>query len=408
MIEEPFDACISREGTSSVKWDLRQEVFGKRDVLPLWIADMDIRCPQPIIEAFKKRVEHGVFGYTAKMDAFFDAIIGWEKRRHGWEVDKAWINTCPGIVSGINTAIQAFSQPGDKVIIQPPVYHPFYDAVVGNGRQLVFNPLKKESGRFTMDFEDLEKKIDDRTKILILCSPHNPVGRVWTRDELERLAKICLNKGVLILSDEIHQDIVFSPHSHIPLASLTADARGNPLPIGERTITFIAPSKTFNIAGLVTSGVIIPNRRLFAEFEYRIKANGIGIGNAFGVLGLEVAYNEGEEWLNRLLPYLEANIDYTLAFLETQAPQIKCVKPDGTFLLWLDCEGLGKDDSCLRNWFVEKASLGLDAGAVFGPGGEKHMRLNIGCPRSTLAEALNRLKTALSVEKPAREAYFTY
>ncbi|MDD8040482.1 MAG: PatB family C-S lyase [Thermotogota bacterium] len=408
MIEESFDTFISREGTSSVKWDLRQEVFGKRDVLPLWIADMDVRCPQPIIEAFKKRVDHGIFGYTGKTASFYDAIIGWEKRRHGWPVKREWISCCPGIVSGINTAIQAFSQPGDKVIIQPPVYHPFYDAVIGNGRQLVFNPLKKESGRFTIDFEDLEKKIDDRTKILILCSPHNPVGRVWTADELEKLAKICIRKDVIVLSDEIHQDIVYAPHRHIPIASLTTDAQGSPLPIGERTITFIAPSKTFNIAGLASSAVIIPNKRLFVEFEHRLNANGLGMGNVFGILGLEVAYNEGEEWLSRLLPYLEENIDFTLKALEESIPQIKSQKPDGTFLLWFDCETLGKDDLCLRNWFIEKASLGLDSGVVFGPGGEQHMRFNIGCPRRTLVEALDRLKTALAEEKPASGFHFTH
>jgi cystathionine beta-lyase len=394
--ESLFDGIIDRTGTSCFKWDFRRDVFGKEDIIPMWIADMDFMAPQVVIDAFKKRVEHGVYGYTGKCDGFFEAIIEWEKQRHGWEIERKWLATCPGVVSGINTCIQAFTHPGEKIIIQTPVYHPFFDAVVMNGRQLVLNPLKITNHRYEIDYEDLRQKIDKQTKMLIFCSPHNPVGRVWEYEELQKLAEICVENQIILISDEIHQDIVYKGHKHIPIASVDVSGNGMLLPIRDWTVTLTAPSKTFNIAGLLSSVAVIPNEKLRNAFEFRLSANGIGIGNIFGNLGLETAYRYGAPWLDELIDYLDENITFTLDYINSEIPSIKTFRPDGTFLLWLDCEAISKEDGALRRWFIEEAKVGLDCGTVFGPGGEHHMRMNVGCQRETLHRALEQIKKALS------------
>jgi cystathionine beta-lyase len=309
------------------------------------------------------------------------------KRRHDWDVKKEWISFSPGVVAGLTIAIETFSKPGDGVIVQPPVYFPFFDSVKGTKRKLVENPLKIENGRFTFDFEDLKSKIDENTKLLLLCNPQNPGGMVWTRSELEKLSAICLENGIMVISDEIHSDLIFNGHAHIPFATLSEEAAKN-------SVVCMAPSKTFNVAGLASSLVIIPDKNKHARYERALNIGHLGMGNIFGSVALEAAYTKGDEWLNQLMDYLWENYLFLEKLIRKNLPKVKVMKPEATYLIWLDFRAYGMNDEELMKFTVEKAKVGLNNGARFGTGGDGWLRLNIGCPRSVLEEGLERLKSA--------------
>lgn len=383
-----FDKIINRKGTSSVKWDYLDRVFGNSGVMPMWVADMDFEAPQPVIDAVVKRARHGVYGYTNRSDAFYASIAGWTEKRHGWHVERDWISACPGVVPAISLNILSFTEPGDKVLVQSPVYHPFFSSIEDNGRVIVNNRLKQEGGRYVMDYEDLDAKLGSGVKVMILCSPHNPVGRVWSREELTRVGELCVKHNVILISDEIHSDLIYSGNVHTPTASLSEE-------LAQRTVTCLAPSKTFNIAGLSTSIAIIPNRELHQKFNSTVKSIGIEMSNLFGITALEAAYTHGAEWLDQLLVYLEGNVDFLLDYFKSSIPRIKVYKPEGTYLMWLDCRELGMAQKDLVSFFIHKAQVGLNDGAAFGAGGEGFMRMNIACPRSVLEEGLRRIEKAV-------------
>jgi cystathionine beta-lyase len=362
---------------------------GLDDLVPLWIADMDFQAPSEVVEAIKERAAHPIYGYTETPEGYYNALINWMDKRHGWKgIEKDWILFTPGVVAGFSVAIQAFSQPGDKVVIQPPVYHNFKRQVLGTGRQLVENPLKIVNGQYRMDFKDLEQKIDDRTKMIILCSPHNPVGRVWTRDELEKLADICEKKDIIIVSDEIHHDLVLEDIKHTPTALLSEDAM-------QRTVTQVAPSKTFNLAGLINANSIIPNKKLREDYITQL-TKGSGHANIFGKIAHEAAYTKGEAWLEELLVYLRGNLKYLEEFLAEKLPDFKLYPLEGTYLAWIDCSSLDMNDEELNDFMLKKAKLWMDEGKQFGTGGSMFMRINIACPRSILEKALESLEKAVS------------
>jgi len=383
-----FDQVIDRRSTDSVKWACNERLFGDKDVISMWVADMDFGVPEPVIQAIRKRAEHGIYGYAMCSLSYCEAIINWMRKRHGWEIKQSWLAHSPGVVPALSMAVLAYTQPGDKIVIQSPVYRPFFSVVKNNGRQLVDNPLKFENNRYVMDLSDLEKQLDSRTKMLILCSPHNPVSRVWTRDELARLGEVCLKKNILIVSDEIHSDIVYPWAKHSPIASISEE-------LAQNTITCIAPSKTFNLAGLNTSVAIIPNPRLLDLFNHMLENLGLGGGNVFGMVGLEAAYRYGEEWLDQLLVYLQGTLEFLTNYVSDHIPQINIVKPEGTYLVWLDCRALGLDRAALKDLMLKRARVALEDGAIFGPGGEGFQRMNIACPRSVLEEALQRIERAV-------------
>lgn len=385
-----FDAYLDRRNTDSLKCDFCELEYGLKDIIPMWVADMDLPAPQPVVEAVKKRAEHPAYGYTLTPASYWESIIRWMKARHGWDVRREWLSKSPGVVPALNLCVQAFSRPGDKVVIQTPVYHPFFSAVENNGRRIIRNPLMVENGRYLMDTEDLEKKIDGRTRMLILCSPHNPVGRVWTKEEIERLGRICVRKDLIVVSDEIHGDLVFNGHKHVPAASVSPE-------LAERTITCLAPSKTFNLAGLSTSVVIASNPKLLGLFDTQAEKAGLTFGNTFGIVALEAAYTQGAEWLDQLLPYLEANIDLATAFFETRVPKIRFLRPEGTYLALLDCRVLGMNQEALDDFFLRKAGVLFDEGTIFGEELRGFERMNLACPRSTLREALERIERAVNV-----------
>lgn len=383
-----FDTVIDRLPTSSSKWSYRKQDTGVADVLPMWVADMDFASPPEVTEAIKARASHPIYGYTRPSDKYYEGLINWMKKRHGWSgIQREWIGFSPGVVAGFNFAIQAYSQPGDKVVLQPPVYYPMKNAVLNNGRQLVENPLKLVKGRYVMDYEDLEKKIDGRTKMIILCSPHNPVGRVWTKAELEQLVEVCEKKDILIISDEIHLDLVLGKIKHTCTATISEKAM-------QRTVTLLAPSKTFNLAGLSNSSTIIPNKKLRDAFMNLTQNHGIHNSNIFGMVAQEAAYAKGEAWLEELLTYLRGNLKYLEEFIKEKIPGLKVYPLEGTYLAWVDCTSLGLDDAALKEFMLKKAKLWFDEGTMFGSGGSMFMRINIACPRSTLKQALERLEKA--------------
>jgi cysteine-S-conjugate beta-lyase len=384
-----FDEIIPRSGTNCLKYDARKWMFNTNDVLPLWVADTDFRTPDFIVDAIKKRAEHEIYGYTFKPDSYFNAVIGWMKRRHNWEIKKEWISFSPGVVAGFTIAIETFSKPGDGVIVQPPVYFPFFDSVKGTKRKLIENPLKIENGRLTFDFDDLKSKIDKNTKLLLLCNPQNPGGMVFTRNELEELSAICIEHGVMVISDEIHSDLIFNLHTHIPFTTLSEEAAKN-------SVVCMAPSKTFNVAGLASSLVIIPDKTKHARYERTLNVGHLGMGNIFGLVAMEAAYNYGDEWLGQLLDYLWENYFFLEKFMKEHLPKVKVMKPEATYLIWLDFREYGLKDEELMQFTVEKAKVGLNNGGRFGTGGDGWMRLNIGCPRSLLKDGLERLREAFS------------
>lgn len=383
-----FDQIIDRRSTNSIKWSYLKKIYGDEDVLPMWVADMDFKSPNEVIKAMEERVKHGIFGYTDIPKSFYKSVVNWVKKRHGWNIDEEWIVFTPGVVTGLNLAVLSFSKKGDKIVLQPPIYPPFYTVIEKNEREVLNNPLKFNGTRYIMDIDDLEKDIDEDTKMLFLCSPHNPVGRVWNEEELKRLERVCLEKEILVVSDEIHGDIIYSGNKHIPIASISEDMAMN-------TITLMAPSKTFNIAGLHTSVAIIPNEEIRKEYKKTINLIGADTTNIFGLIGFEAAYSYGEEWLNELLIYLEGNLNFLMNYIEKNVPKIKAVRPEGTFLIWLDFRELGLSDEEIKNLMINKAKIGLNHGPTFGIGGSGFQRLNIGCPRSILEEGLLRIKNAI-------------
>lgn len=385
-----FDEVIDRTNNYSAKWMEMGSKFGKSDILPMWVADMDFKSPEPVINSITKRAEQGIYGYTTRPESYFDSIVDWMEKRHNWKPDRNLLIHSPGVVFSISLIVQEFTEPGDKIIVQPPVYYPFFSVIEKNNRAIIHNPLKIENGKYVMDFEDLERKIDEKVKMLILCSPHNPVGRVWSREELIILGEICKANNIRIVSDEIHADIVYKGCKHIPFASLCDKYTQN-------LITCIAPSKTFNLAGLQSSIVAFSNKRDYFRFHYLLDTLDIKRNSCFNVVATEMAYRFGEEWLNQLLEYLEGNLNFLLEYLKEKIPKIKAYKPEGTFLVWLDFRELGMNKDKLSEFMIKTAKVALDDGYWFGKEGEGFMRINIACPREILKEGLKRIEEAINV-----------
>lgn len=381
-----FDELIRREGSNCIKYDFRKDVFGREDVLPLWVADMDFKTPDFVIEAIRTRLDHEVLGYTYRPASYHEAILSWMLRRHGWTIQKEWISFSPGVVAGLTLAIESFSEPGDEVVLQPPVYQPFFDSIRMTRRKMVENPLKLVDGRYTFDLDDLKSKVTEKTKLLLLCNPQNPGGMVWTREELEALAAFCMEHGILVISDEIHSDLIFKGHRHIPFASLSEE-------VANHCVVCMAPSKTFNMAGLSTSFLVIPDKRLYAAYERTLRIPHLHMGNLFGTVALEAAYRKGDEWLEQLIAYLWSNYLFLEDFLKENLPAVKVMKPEATYLVWLDFSAYGLNDDQLNTRIIG-AGVGLNRGIQFGREGSGYMRMNIGCPRPLLAEALDRMADA--------------
>ena len=384
-----FDTVPNRRGTNCFKYDFAREMGMPEDVLPLWVADMDFPTAPAVLERLHALAEHGIFGYTGVKDAYFSAVHNWYAQRFSWETQRSWLVTTPGVVFAIAIAIRAFTQKGDAILIQQPVYYPFANKVTENDRQLVVNPLVLKNGRYEMDFADMERKIVDyHVKMLLLCSPHNPVGRVWTKEELLRVGEICQKHGVLVVSDEIHADFTYAGHTHRVFASLKSE-------FADFTITCTAPSKTFNLAGLQNSNIFIPNRQLRHAYKKELSACGCGGTNCMGMAACQAAYEAGADWLEQLKQYLAGNLAYIRQFLREKLPDIALIEPDGTYLVWLDLRKLGLTEQQQRQLIVQDAKLWLDTGTLFGQGGEGFERINIACPRTTIEQAMQRLERAV-------------
>jgi cystathionine beta-lyase len=385
-----FDEVINRENSSCIKYDLREEVFGRADVIPMWVADMDFRTPSFITEALASRLKHEILGYSYRPDAYYSSLTGWIEERHGWSVRREWIEFSPGVVPALNMCTLAFTSPEDEIIIQPPVYTPFHGAVADHGRKLVFNPLLETDKGWLMDIEGLRQLITPASRMLILSNPHNPVGRAWTREELIELAEICHEKKIVILSDEIHSDLILPESRHIPLASVSEKAAAI-------TVTCMAPSKTFNLAGLSTSSMIITDPVLMEKYRRTLVGLHLHLGNIFGNVASEAAYTYGQEWLDELMQYVQGNVDLVVDFCREYLPQIIPVRPEATYMIWLDCRAMGLSGQQLQQFFVEKAGVGMNEGSRFGPGGEGFMRMNLACPRSVVEKALRQIESAINL-----------
>lgn len=389
MVKYNFDEIIERHGSGAIKTDLLEERFGRADLLAAWVADMDFATPPFVMDALKQRLEHPILGYTAEPADYKPAIIDWERKLHGWDIEPEWISFIPGIVRGIGMVINVFTRPGDDVVIMPPVYHPFRIVPEENGRNVVNVPLIEDADHcYHMDFVVLEK-LDTKGGLLILSNPHNPGGRMWTADELRRLAEICKHKNLLVISDEIHADMALWGKSHVPFASVNEAAASN-------SITFCAPSKTFNIPGIVSSFAVVPDKAIRERFYSWLTANELGEGPIFSYIAAIAAYRHGKEWRDEMLRYVEDNIRFVEDYCARHLPGVKALRPDASFLVWLDCRGLGLNHDALIDLFVNKAHLALNDGAMFGKEGEGLMRLNVGTPRATLTQVLDRLATALA------------
>ena len=383
-----FDEIIDRRNTSCLKHDFAVERGYPADILPFWVADMDFRAPAPIVAALKARAEHGIFGYTQIKDDYFAVLRNWFRTRHAWDIERSELIITPGVVFAIATAIRAFTEPGDAVLIQQPVYYPFANMIRQNERTLVDNPLRLIEGRYQIDFEDFEQKIVEHgVKLFILCSPHNPVGRVWTRAELEQIAAVCLRHNVIVVADEIHEEFVRPGFRHIPFASLSEEAAAI-------TITCTSPSKTFNLAGLQISNIFIRNKELRRRFKDELSRTGCDEPNTLGLTGAKAAYEYGAEWLTGLLAYLEENTVRAKSFLTQHLPKVRLIEPEGTYLLWLDFSACGLSDKELNEKIIREANLWLDDGPIFGTGGSGFQRINIACPWSTLENGLEHLAKA--------------
>ncbi len=374
-----FDKTIDRRATNSYKWDSATE-----GVLPMWVADMDFRTAPAIIDALQKRVAHGIFGYTRVPDAYYDAVTSWFSRRHGWDIDREWIIYTSGVVPAVSAVIKALTVPGDKVIVQTPVYNCFFSSIRNNGCEIVSNPLRRTADTYEMDFDALERcAADPRAKVMLLCNPHNPAGRVWTPDELTRLGNICLRNGVTVVADEIHCELVYQGFKYTPFASLS-DA------FLHRSVTCVSPSKAFNIAGLQIANIVAFDNDLRSRIDKAININEVCDVNPFGVAATIAAYNEGEEWLNQLVDYLHGNYEAMAEFCRRELPEFPITRLEGTYLVWMDCSSLGMPSDALEHALLDDARLWLNAGTMYGAEGEGYMRWNIACPRSVMLDGLNR------------------
>lgn len=385
-----FDEIIDRRGTDSIKWSKKhlKENFGDEESIPMWIADMDFKVAEPIIEALTERVRHGIFGYGHKTDEFLEAVVNWHKKRNRWDIEKEWILFTPGIIPALNFVVETFCNPGDKVIIQSPVYFPFANIITNNGCHIANNPLILNNGKYEMNFCELERIAQDsRTKLMFLCSPHNPVGRVWTAEELQRLGEICIKNDVLIVSDEIHSDLIYLPNHHIPFGKISEEFKMN-------SIVCTSPSKTFNLAGLQISNIIIPNEKLRKELNHKLATINIDPGS-FASVAQIAAYNKGEEWLESLIIYLQDNLNFIDKFLKERIPRVKLIKPEGTYLAWLDFSNFNFTNIELQQLMQTKAKIALNDGYIFGAGGEHFQRINFACPRSILEKALKNIEKIL-------------
>jgi cystathionine beta-lyase len=378
-----FDQTINREGTNSTKHDGRRAMFGKNDVIPMWIADMDFAAPPAVTQALIQRAAHPIYGYTLFPDSLYDALIDWMQRRHGWHVQRDWIVMCPGVVPSLNAAVMALTQPGESIIIQPPVYFPFFSAATQTGRKLIQNPLHLENGRYTIDFDHLEQCAKE-AHLLLLCSPHNPVGRVWQSAELERLLEIAEKHRLIIFSDEIHADLVYPDNHHHALGIFSQHTA--------HIITAVAPSKTFNIPGLNLSALIIPDRSTRNAVTKVFNTLHVSASNPFSIIAFETAYREGKTWLEALLVYLRDTRDAVETFLTEHLPEIKVIKAEGTYLLWLDCRAMNMTDTQLKHFFIHQAGIGMNPGVQFGEEGSGFMRLNIGAPRQAVLQVLEKIR----------------
>jgi len=390
-MEYNFDEVIDRSGTCSVKWDNAEQFFKAKYILPMWVADMDFRSPQPVIDALKAVAERGIYGYTGAPDSYYESIAGWMKRRHGWDIKREWVAPATGVVPAIRLLVKAFTRPGDKVIVQKPVYYPFFDAIRDNGCEIVDNPLRLAGEQYVMDFEDLQEKARQGARMLILCSPHNPISRVWKAEELKALGDICLRHNILVISDEIHHDLVYRDYKHVCFHTVSEA-------FIEQSIVCTAGSKTFNLPGLRTSNIIIPNIEMKLRFQQIMRGSGMSAPNMFGLAATEAAYRYGDEWLDQLIDYLQGNIDYLKEFIKERIPGLNLIQPQGTYLLWLDFRGCGIKPELLGGFIRDVAKVGTEAGMMFGADAGFE-RMNIACPRSLLAEALRRIEAAVKAHK---------
>lgn len=385
-----FDKIVDRTGSGDLKHEVLAERYGRADLLPLWVADMDFETPKFITDALRRRLEHSLFGYTVEPKDYWPTVQKWIKDHHGWDVKREWLSYIPGIVKGIGMVINVFTKPDEKVIIQPPVYHPFRLTPEGNGREVVYNPLKENSdGSYSMDFDNLEEVADDKCKVLILSNPHNPAGIVWDKDTLARLAEFCYDHNILVISDEIHCDMALWGNTHVPFATASDKA-------AQSSITFGAPSKTFNIAGIVSSYSIIPNDEIRNRFYTWLAANELNEAPMFSPIATIAAFRNGEQWRKAMLHYVEQNILFMEEYCKTHLPKIKPLRPEASFLVWLDCRALGLNHEQLIDLFVNKAHLALNDGEMFGKGGAGFMRVNVGTPRAILTKALEQLTEAVA------------
>lgn len=385
-----FDKVTERKDTDCLKYDFAVKRGKPEGVLPLWVADMDFKTSQKILDAIEERVQHGIFGYTESREKYFEAVAGWMKRRHNWEVKREWLVKTPGVVFALAMAVRAYTEPKDAVLIQQPVYYPFTEVIEDNKRIVVSNDLVLgEDGKYHIDFEDFERKIvENNIHLFLFCSPHNPVSRVWTEEEVTKIGQICLKHNVIIVSDEIHEDFVFGDRKHYVLANLKKEFE-------DISVTCTSPAKTFNLAGLQISNIFIPNEKLRLKFKREIAAAGYSQLNTIGLTACEAAYNYGDEWYDAVIKYIAGNIDFMREYIKTELPQLKMTEPEGTYLVWVDFRGLGLSESEREELVVKKANLWLDSGAIFGKTGEGFERFNVSCPRSILKQALEQLKSAM-------------
>lgn len=384
-----FNKIIDRTNNFSAKWSEMDKNFGTNDLLPMWVADMDFLTAPCIMEALRDRLEQGIFGYTTRPSSYNESIVNWLDNRFSWKIKKEWLMFSPAVITSISLLIQNLTQKNDKIMIQEPVYSPFHNIVELNERNVVISPLiKLDDGSYIMDYEDIEAKIKD-VKIFILCNPHNPVGRVWTREELTRLGEICLKHNVIVISDEIHSDIILKNHKHTPFASISKEFCKN-------TITCMAPTKTFNLAGLQSSFLVMSNPYYYEVMDRAFSTLDIKRNNAFSLVATEAAYNYGEDWLDELIKYIEDNVDFAIEYIKTQIPQLKVKKPEGTYLLWVDFNSLSVDEKDLKDALINKGRVALSSGSSFGIGGEGYYRINLACPRAMVLEALKRIEFAIN------------